>query len=243
MLLQHGGVAWGVSADWVEHLADINPIYRQGKLVVSEKIGGQVVSADLVADCLLYLFKLSKFSKTRWCGVGQSCRALVSSLSVGLYPFAILALNLKGSKETKLHGVKKLSDDIKWYAAVASIVTFVPEAFCVALAEDDRACRRLGELEAIVQEEVEFIFRIERFVWQRLALVANGVGDRGRAQECMPPSLSCKCFFLGSPSLLGRPLAALVADLGKCGCEPDRAARGRRADCHRTCVQEDSPTL
>ena len=165
----------GVSADWVEHLADLNPIFRQGKLVVSEKIGGQVVSADLVADCLLYIFKFSKFSETRWCGVGQSCRALVSSLSVGLYPLAILALKLKGSKETKLHGVKKLSDDIKWYAAVASIVTFVPEAFCVAVAEDDRVCRRLGELEAIVMEEAEYLFRIERFVWQRLAHVAKGL--------------------------------------------------------------------
>ena len=86
----------GVGADWVELLANVNPMWRQEKLVVSEKILDKVVSADLVGDCLLYLFRLTKFSDTRWCAVGQSCRGLIGSLSVGLYPLALLALQLNG---------------------------------------------------------------------------------------------------------------------------------------------------
>ena len=72
MLLHHGGAAWGLL------LLGLNiwrmSIYRQGKLVVSERIEGKVVSADLVADCIVFNFRQNNFSEIRWCGVGQSCR-------------------------------------------------------------------------------------------------------------------------------------------------------------------------
>ena len=200
--------AMGAGADWIEQLTDVNPFFRQCKLMVSHKIGDKVVSADLVADCLLYIFKLTAFSETRWCGVGVSCRGLVASLSVGLEELALLALRLKGSLETKLHGVKKLTGDIKWYAAVASIVTYIPEAFCVAVAEDDRVCRRLGELEAVVSEELEYVFSIERFVWQRFAFVAKGLlWESDMREACMQGSRFSVVFSVTvcSPSLAPCP--------------------------------------
>ena len=165
----------GAGADWIDSLVDVNPFFLQGKLRVSMMADGKVLLASTVANCLFYVFKLKTFSETRWCGVGQSCRGLVASLSVGLYPLALLALELKGSVDTKLHGVKKLNGDIRWYAAVASITTFVPETFCVAIAEDDRVCRRLPELDRLVLEEQEFIFSISPFVWKQLAYVAGGI--------------------------------------------------------------------
>ena len=62
-----------------------------------------------------------------------------------------------GSGETKLHGIKKLNDDIRWYAAVACVATYVPEAFMLEVAEDDRVCRRIEELERTTFEELEYI--------------------------------------------------------------------------------------
>ena len=103
----------GVGADWVDLLAEVNPVYRQGKLFVSDMVHGKIVSADQVGDLLLYIFRFSKLSTTRWCSVGKSCRSLFAAVSVGLLPLALLALQLKGSLDTKLHGVKKLNDDSK----------------------------------------------------------------------------------------------------------------------------------
>ena len=163
----------GARADWVETLTDINPWFHMGQLRVSSTANGQPVSADQVADCLLHIFKLVGFCETRWLTVGKSLRGLVGSLSVGLYELAKLALDLKGSIDTKLHGIKKITDSIKWYAAVGCITTFVPEAFAAVVAEDDRVCRRLPELEQAVQEELDFVFGISDFVWRRLALVAK----------------------------------------------------------------------
>ena len=61
-----------------------------------------LVGLDMVEDCLIYIFKLSKFSATRWLAVGLSCRSMMASISVGLFDLAILALELKGSSESKL---------------------------------------------------------------------------------------------------------------------------------------------
>ena len=53
----------GAPADRIEVLANLNPFWWQGKLVVPEKIDGKIVSADEVADCLLHVFKLSKIHR------------------------------------------------------------------------------------------------------------------------------------------------------------------------------------
>ena len=207
-----------VGADWVELLANVNPMWRQEKLVVSEKILDKVVSADLVGDCLLYLFRLTKFSDTRWCAVGQSCRGLIGSLSVGLYPLALLALQLKGSTETKLHGVKRLSDGCKWYAAIASIATFIPEAFSISVSEDDRVCRRLGELEEVVQDELEYVFRIDKSVWQRLAFVAKGLLWEGELQDaCLQASQVTVAFLAHRVFSVARslPWSLTLGDIGQ----------------------------
>ena len=188
--------AMGVAADWVELLTNLNPTWRQGKLMVSDKIDGKRVSADLVADCMVYLFRFSKFSQTRWCGVGHSCRALICALSVGLYPLALLALELKQSLETKLHGIKRLSEGCKWYAAIASIATFVPEAFSIAVAEDDRICRRLDELEDIVIGELDWVYTIDRFVYQRLAFIVKGLLWESELKDaCLQASQSAVAFL------------------------------------------------
>ena len=241
-----GVAAWwrcmGVGAEWADLLAEVNPMYGRGKLLVSEMVYGKVVSADQVGDILLYICMFSKFSTTRWCSVGKSCRSLFAAVSVGLLPLALLALQLKGRLETKLHGVKKLNDDIRWYLAVASIVTWIPEAFEVAVAEDDRICRRLEELEEVVQQELDYVFRIEKFVWLRLAFVANGAVVGGRAQRCMYPSMPPECCFSCAESLLSREGFALVSDLRRCGAEFGPAARGARA-CQRPCNPEDSQAL
>ena len=163
----------GAGADWVDRLVDINPWWHMGQLRVSKTVEGKAVSGDQVAEVLLYIFKFRTFVETRWCTVGHSCRGLVGALSVGLYELALLALDLKGSVDTKLHGIKKITADIKWYAAVGSIATFVPDAFCASVSEDDRLCRRLHELEQVVEDELEFAFRISDFVWKRLALAAK----------------------------------------------------------------------
>ena len=186
----------GVGADWVDLLAEVNPVYRQGKLFVSDMVHGKIVSADQVGDLLLYIFRFSNFSTTRWCSVGKSCRSLFAAVSVGLLPLALLALQLNGSLETKLHGVKKLNDDIRWYLAVASIVTWIPEAFELAVAEDDRICRRLEELEEVVQEELDYVFRIEKFVWQRLAFVAKGLLWEGELMDACLQSCHLSVAFL-----------------------------------------------
>ena len=130
--------------------------------------------------------KLSKFCETRWCTVGNSCRALVASLSVGLYELAIMALATKGSVDSKLNGIKKLGQGVKWYAAVASIVTVVPEAFELEVAQDDRLLRRIEELELVLLDELEYVHSLPDLVWKRLAWVAkSALRAEEMKQDCI----------------------------------------------------------
>ena len=176
----------GAGADWVDTLVDVNPIFHNGQLKVSHQAGGVLVSAALVGDCLLYIMKLSKFCETRWCTVGNSCRALVASLSVGLYELAIMALATKGSVDSKLNGIKKLGQGVKWYAAVASIVTVVPEAFELEVAQDDRLLRRIEELELVLLDELEYVHSLPDLVWKRLAWVAkSALRAEEMKQDCI----------------------------------------------------------
>lgn len=71
---------------------------------------------------------------------------------------------------------------IAFFVAVAGLCSYVPDTFLVSLLEDDRVCRRLGESEASVLEEVEFVCGIEDSTWQALA---DAIG-------CSPMSLRSK---------------------------------------------------
>ena len=105
-----------------------------------------------------------------------------------------------------------------------------------------RVVGRLEELEEVVQQELDYVFRIEKFVWLRLAFVANGAVVGGRAQRCMYPSMPPECCFSCAASLLSREGFALVSDLGRCGADVGPAARGAGA-CHRPRNPEHSPAL
>ena len=186
----------GAGADWVDVLVDVNPFFHLGKLRVSAKIGGKTTPANLVGDCMVYIMKLSMFCQTRWLTVGKSCRSLVASLSVGLAELGALALRLTRRGETKLHGIKKLNDDIRWYAAVACVATYVPEAFMLEVAEDDRVCRRIEELERTTFEELEYIFHIPSYVWQRLASVAkSALWENSLRTSCLDAAQVCVGFL------------------------------------------------
>ena len=164
----------GAAGEWIDMLVDVNPFWHAGVLRVSETLSdGKPVTADLVGDCLLYIVQLKKFCESRWMTVGTACRGLVGALSVGLKEWVDLTLQLKPSVDHKLNGFARLSDEVKWYAAVASVAAFLPEAFSLELAEDDRVLRNLDSLEEVALSELDWIANISHHVWHRLSLVAK----------------------------------------------------------------------
>ena len=176
----------GIEADMIELVVDVNPWWRNGALWVSGQLEGKPDVLEKVAAVVVYMFKWRKFSDTRWCTIGTSCRDLLRSLCVGLEQLAAITRADAHVTDYHLHGIVRLSDSIRKYTVVASVVSFVPDAVLVEVMLDDRLVRRPAELHEAMVDELKWLEAIGSFTWQRLAaVVGKGVSSESLRSECV----------------------------------------------------------
>lgn len=167
----------GVEADMVEEVAAVNPWFRDGSLYVSQEMADQPDCLERVSRVMLYLCRWRKFSDSRWCTVGTSCRSLLWGLCVGLEAWVAMARADPSASDFYLHGFSKLSPAIKHYCVVASMVAYVPDVLLTEILVDDRVARRAARLQEAVSEEIFWLEGVGAFTWQRLAKVLGGVQE------------------------------------------------------------------
>jgi hypothetical protein len=164
-------VALGVGGDVVDIFVDLNPWFSEGRLWVSGQWEGHPQLEERLAKVIVYLLKLKRFTESRWCTIGPSCRALVGCLSVGLELLVAVARKSPQTSDFYIAGFSRLSSDLKQYAALASIASYVPDAFLQELLEDDRIASRLTVFETAMLDELGWLDRLSPLSWQRLASV------------------------------------------------------------------------
>ena len=80
-------ICWSVLVVSVEILPcviEAGPVWKDGKLFVSERIKTTGCWVQKLSFLLLALFNFKKFTESRWLQQGPSCRNLSCALSVGL---------------------------------------------------------------------------------------------------------------------------------------------------------------
>ena len=78
-------------ASWAEELVAVDPRWHGCVLWTPLSLADDPAAVKRLAHCLRIVLKFTKFSETRWCTVGSSCKALVVALSVGLERIVELA--------------------------------------------------------------------------------------------------------------------------------------------------------
>ena len=76
--------ALGVDPEFIEDIAGLGLLWRGGRLLVRRAHQHNAELFDTLSTCLLELWKFTRFSESRWCTVGASCRVLASALLTGV---------------------------------------------------------------------------------------------------------------------------------------------------------------
>lgn len=166
-------VSLGVGGDVVETFVDLNPWFSGGRLWVSGRWEGHSQLEEHLSRVILYLLHLKRFTESRWCTIGPSCRALVGCLAVGLELLVATARKDTHTSDFYISGFSRLTPHVKQYAVLASFIAYVPDSFLVELLENDRVASRVEVLKAAMIEELSWLDTLAPLTWQRLAHVAG----------------------------------------------------------------------
>ena len=143
----------GVEAHMLDEVALVGPWFRDGRLYVNQELADDPDCVQRASRVILYLCRRRKFSDSRWCTVGTSCRSLLWRLCVGLEAWMAMARADPSCADFFLHGFANLTPSVKHYVVVAPLVAF-PDAALTDILVDDRVARQAGHLQDTVAEEV-----------------------------------------------------------------------------------------
>jgi len=137
-------VSLDVVSSVADRLADLGLLWRDGALCFNAK---KAECPDLVAEIsalYLHVMRFRKFTNSRWLTIGDSCKTIVSALLLGLQPLVAMIRALPTTSSFYIGGFEQLTESVKLYAIISSIVGHVCDNFMVKLLGDDRVCRRVG---------------------------------------------------------------------------------------------------
>ena len=165
----------GVEPEVASDLSRLGLRWHQGKLLLFRSAASTHGFMDSIRAALLSVFRFKSFTDSRWVTVGEACRSLVASLSLGLMGLVQMIRKDPKASDYYIGGFGQLDNEVIKYAIVASIVTNVCDNFLIALLEDDRVVRRLSELEDLLKEEVMWLTGITDPIW---GLLSELLADR-----------------------------------------------------------------
>ena len=187
-------VSLGVEVTVAESLADLDLHWREGQLLVSEAhidAGGVV---ERISDCLLYVLRFKKFTDSRWCTVGDSCRSLVASLCLGLQGLAKVTRSDPTASEYHLHGFDNLTPQVIRYAIAASLSANICDAVLVELLADARVALRLEHLQTTMLEELTWLADMSPFSWSVLPGLVDCSAATLRSDTLRSANISAGCI-------------------------------------------------
>ena len=166
--------AMGVEPDVLEVLCDLQPVWQDGTLWISNKHRDSPNLMEQLSGVMLYLFRFRKFSESRWTTIGESARVLVGSLAIGLEGLVRMVRESTKTSDFHIAGFARFTPELKHFCAVATVAARVPDSILAELLEDDRVVRNVELLENTLVEESAWVCALSHAFWIRLA---NVVGD------------------------------------------------------------------
>ena len=161
--------ALGVDADVCEEMASLNPVWRGGHLYVSVDRACDENLLERLSGAALYVFRFKRFTESRWTTIGDSCRTLCASIAFGIQGLLVYIRRQPKTSEYYIHGVGRLSSEVKSFAVIAAVAAYVPDGFLRELLEDDRVMRRTAELRQALTDELCYVSNLSDAFWRRLS--------------------------------------------------------------------------
>ena len=165
-----------------------------GKLRARSSYCARPETMSDISMVVLGLMQFENFSDSRWLGAEPACRCLLRSMMVGLESLVAFVRRDRLVSEYFISGFGKLSAKSRRFIGVASVVSYVPEAFQIAILEDPWIPLRIEALESIVQEGAAWVWNTPLDFWQKISAVLGCLAGKIR-HAAMSAVMVCLGFL------------------------------------------------
>ena len=185
----------GVEHAWIDEFVFVDPVWRDGRLIVNQDLICQVDGMGRVSALLTYSYHWVKFSETRWAGIGKAGRLFFVSLLLGLEGAIDNCEADEHCSFFHLFGYgPRASEVAKLYLAVAALASYPGETGTLDLLEDDRLFIYADQYSLHMREEFAYLMALPMHVWERLSSV---VGPSASAESLRSDVLRAASTCMG----------------------------------------------
>ena len=190
--------ALGVEPKWADHLVDLGLVWRGDRLLVNIKHRFRPESWVDIINCVRHSFKFTKFSDSRWCTLGRSCRQVIHAQLLGLSSLMRAVLADPSNSEYLVSGFRQLSPAVQFFISVAAFASWPSEGLLAELLEDDRLCLHSQSYQGRLQHEMSSIIALPSIVWEHVSALCpsetTASSLRSRVLNCAHTSIG----FIGT---------------------------------------------
>ena len=176
-------------------LADMNLRWDGSQLLVSAKHRGKEGLIEQISSLLLSVFRFKQFTDSRWVTIGNCCRSVVASLSLGLQGLVSLIRNGTHASDWYIHGFAGLHGDALKYVIVAAFASHPCDSLLLNLLADDRLATKADKVEQLMAEELERVSSIGDFTFHRSALLLEGVSPTKLRSDIVQSASISTAYF------------------------------------------------
>ena len=167
--LQQLWLALGLESSLVDELVKLRLLYRDGYLQVLDAHSRTPDLHESIHHCLLSVLRIRRFTSSRWCSMGASCRQLLASVLLGVGAIVQKCLDDPACMDFYLNGYKMLVPETVEFVIVCALSSYVADAALTHLLADSRVPHTLEDLETSISEELEFLQEMDSDLYEPLS--------------------------------------------------------------------------
>ena len=185
--------ALDVSPKWIEELLDLGLHWDGRRLLVDERHRGSADTWTRVMNAVMYSLKLDRFSDSRWCTLGRSCRQLVLGQLLGVDGLVQAVLSDPQASDYHLGGYRRKTDKMMHFCCLAAFASVPCDRLLADLMKDDRIVLHRLDYQERLMGEMEWLQDLHPLVWD----MAAGLCEELSGGELRSQALSSAHTSLG----------------------------------------------
>lgn len=185
----------GVDSETADMLSDLNLWWHNGRLQVGERHLEDPTLVEKITGAMLSVFRVRKFTDSRWLTIGDNCRSLTAALHLGIADLVQAARSDPKTSDFYLHGFARLAPEVERWAALAGFTACVRDAALAEVLEDDRVELSVIPICQVMNEEIFWLDRLDTFTWERLAARLPGHTPQALRSDALKDAHTACAFF------------------------------------------------
>ena len=197
-VLHHLWLSLGLESSLVDELVRLRVVYHKDSLQVLDAHSQDPELHETLHHCLVSALRIRRFTSSRWCSMGASCRQLLASLLLGLGAIVEKCFADPEHSDFRLNGFKMLDSIGVEFTIVCAISSYVADAALAQLLSDSRVPLTLAELEQDLRDEMELRQGLQDNVYEVLTFVCPSTTAAHLRSQVLSGRMRVLCLHFGA---------------------------------------------